>query len=481
MRLRLRAGWNRLLLKAFHGRGNHEGWKFNAIVVDRPGAPAEERNILWAAELPDRSTATPLIVGDRIVVLAEPDQVVCLDKKTGRPLWTRFLGLYQATPEAVRNANPAFREKVEPLVARLPDARGIAERFELRRKIDAALVAIDPGTYKLSWDGHMASHFYIVGWTQPSPCTDGRAVYAYCGNGVAASFDLEGNTRWIRRVNTGELHYPAAPALVDGRFVLFAGGGFNLVALDAATGEVAWRQPAVTRNVGALIGATINGVGVVVTQQGEIVRASDGRLLYGDAKKPAGDTGWAPPCCLGDTVYLPWYGITSLRVMDFAGAAGDAWTCRKRFEIGDIAVSRSRAGKWIDRWSCGSPLIHEGIYYAHDVFGTLYAVDLETRKVLYRQDLSADLDPFTHYNAVGVAASISLGGRHLFVMDNQGTTVVFEPGPVFRKVAVNRLERQIDRPWPVRPQEETGYSPPLFEGSRMYLRGEEFLYCLGRE
>ena len=86
-----------------------------------------------------------------------------------------------------------------------------------------------------------------------------------------------------------------------------------------------------------------------------------------------------------------------------------------------------------------------------------------------------------HYNAVGVAASITLGGKQLFVSDNQGNTVVFEPGPVFKKVAVNRIERQIDRPWPIRPQEETGYSPPVFEGPRMYLRGEYNLYCIGKE
>jgi outer membrane protein assembly factor BamB len=253
-----------------------------------------------------------------------------------------------------------------------------------------------------------------------------------------------------------------------------------MVALGAATGRVAWRQPKVDRSIGALIGTRIEGTGVVLSQGGDVVRAADGQVLYSNPLKIKGDTGWAPPVCLGSVVHLPWYGVSGLMVMDFAGAAGDAWTCKRR-RIGGIAINRNKNGQWVDRWTCGSPLIHNGIYYNHDVFGTLYAVDVKTGKVLYRQDLSAEFNSLSHYNAVGVAASITLGGKHLFVMDNQGTTVVFEPGPAFKKVAVNRIERQVYRPWPIRPQEEIGYSPPLFEGSRMFLRGEYFLYCIGKK
>ena len=480
IRVSLTKGWNRLLLKLCHGRKNWDRYDFNPRLVDLPTAPHEQENILWAAPLPDRSNATPVIVKDRIFVMAEPDEILCLDKQTGRHLWSRFLGRFQATPKAQRDANPAFKRKVEPLVAKLPGAKGLKARMDLRKKIDAALVAIDAGKYKLKWDGHMSSHFRIVGWTQPTPCSDGRYVYVYCGNGVAACYDLQGNTRWIRRVNPGELHYPASPALVAGKFVVFAGGGFNMVALDAETGKVAWRQPKVDKSVGALIGARINGVAVVISQQGDVVRAADGKRLYSNPLKRTGDTGWAPPMCLDGVIYLPWSGVGNLLVKDFRSASGDAWTCQRR-DVGDIAVNRDSKGGWIDRWTCGSPLVHEGIYYNQDVFGTLYAVDLKTRKVLYRRDLSADFNMLTHYNALGVAASITLGGKHLFAMDNQGTTVVFQPGRAFKKVAVNRIERQVYRPWPMRPQEEIGYSPPLFEGPRMYLRGERYLYCVGRQ
>ena len=476
--LKLQKGWNRLLLKLCPPRHNWGTYKFNARIVDPPDAPAEAKNILWAAPLPDRSNATPLIVGDRVIVMAEPEQILCLDKGTGEQLWTRFLGRYQAIPQAERNANPAFKDKVAPLIAKLPATSGLKERLDLRRAIDAALVAIDE-KYKLDWDGHMASHFRIVGWTMPTPGTDGKYLYVYCGNGVAACYDFDGNTRWIRHANAGKIYYSSTPALASGKFVLFA-GGMNMVALEAGTGTVAWQQPAVSSNVAALVAARINGVDVILSQKGDVVRASDGKLLYADRRKGAGDTGWAPPVCLENVVYQPFSGVGTLQVKDFNGAKGDTWTCQRR-GLGGLANARNRDGKWVDKWTCGSPLVHEGIYYNHDVFGTLYAADIRTRKLLYRVDLSHDFNSISHYNAVGVAASVTLGGRYLFAMDNQGTTVVFEPGPVFRKVAVNRIEQQIDRPWAIRPQEEIGYSPPVFEGSRMYLRGEHYLYCIGEE
>ncbi|HUV40135.1 MAG TPA: PQQ-binding-like beta-propeller repeat protein, partial [Planctomycetota bacterium] len=458
-------------------RNEHFFW-FNARIVDPPGTPYVDRNIVWTAPLYDRSIATPIVVGDRIFVLAEPDQILCLDKATGRQLWTNFLTRYHATPKAERDANPAFREKLDPLVAKLPEMKTLEDRMGLRKQIDAALVAIDKEKYQLVWDGHMEGHFRVVGWTMPTPVSDGEHVWVWCGNGIAACYDMDGHTRWIRRVNPGKLHYPASPALIDGKFIVYAGGGFNMVALDAATGAEAWRQPKVDRTQASLIPARINGVSVVISQQADVVRVADGKILYELPNKPKG--AWTTSVCLNNVIYQPSYNA-HLTVLDFnkGQTTGDAWQCNPtRVDAG--VVSKNSKGTWVDRATCGSPLIHEGIYYNIDVFGTLYAADLQTRKPIYREELSSTFNMLSHYNAVPVAASVTLGGKHLYAMDNQGTCVVFEPGREFKKVAVNRIETTARRLWPMRPQEEIGYSPPVFDGSRMYLRGEQYLYCIGK-
>ena len=481
VRCKLKQGWNRVLLKMTPGkwRNEHFFW-FNARIIDPPGTPYVDRNIVWTAPLYDRSIATPIVVKDRIFVLAEPDQILCLDKRTGRQLWTNFLTRYHATPAAERDTNPAFAKTVAPLVAKLPEAKTLEDRLALRKQIDAALVAIDAEKYKLNWDGHMQSHFRVVGWTLPTPVSDGKHVWVWCGNGIAACYDMAGNTRWIRRVNPGKMHYPASPALIDGKFIVYASGGFNMVALDAATGATVWKQPKVIRTQASLIGAKINGVSVVISQNADVVRASDGKVLWERPNKGKRGTGWAAPVCLENVVYQPMHGV-NLLIMDFnkVDTTKDTWR-RRPASLPGFVNSRNSKGKWVDRPSPGSPLIHEGIYYNIDVFGSLCAIDMKKKKLLYREELSHTFNMLSHYNAVPVAASVTLGGKHLYVMDNQGTCVVFKPGPTFEKVAVNRIGTIARRLRPMRPQEEIGYSPPTFEGTRMYLRGEQYFYCIGK-
>ncbi len=47
------------------------------------------RNVLWRTPMPSWSHASPVVVGNRVVVLAEPNQVLCLDARTGQVLWLR--------------------------------------------------------------------------------------------------------------------------------------------------------------------------------------------------------------------------------------------------------------------------------------------------------------------------------------------------------------------------------------------------------
>ena len=84
-----------------------------------------------------------------------------------------------------------------------------------------------------------------------------------------------------------------------------------------------------------------------------------------------------------------------------------------------------------------------------------------------------------NYVAMPVAASCTLIGEHVVVMDNQGHSVVLEPGGECKEVARNRIAMQVQRDWATTTQEYTAYAPPVAEGNRMYIRGERHLYCIG--
>ncbi len=484
----LKPGWNRLLLKLSSPRiAGHTDMRCHLRIMDPPTVPYETKNIRWMTELPGRSTSTPILVGDRLFVMAEPDELLCLDKNTGKVLWSAATNYYEALTPAQKAAKPEFASRVDPLVAemrsRSRQASGLNSgessydrvgRTELRAKIQKSLLKIDEARFNIPANDHFEAHFGIVGFTMPTPLSDGKHVFVWNGMGVAACFDLDGTRKWITRVETDHIVYGSSPALADGVFVAFFG---KLFGFDAETGKLKWTQHRINKNVAAVLAAKLAGQDVVITQAGEILRPSDGHLLFRPRGLTTGDQGWAPPAILGDTMYSPRYGVNEINVFDFTGCEGVTWQPLHVGQIGTTPeVSRKPDGGWIDRWTAGSPLVWEGLIYQIDIYGNLFVSDIAEKKMIYWRDLK--LRGFMHYNSVPVAASPTLIGKHIFLCDNQGTTVVIEPGREYREVARNRIDTVLDRHLPLPAQETLTYSPPITDGSRLFLRGERYLYCI---
>src|SRR5262249_7005354 len=211
-------GWNRLLLKlSTSNTDDFKDMRCSLRLMDPPGVNYDSKNILWMAPLPGRSTSTPILVGDRLLVMAEPDELLCLDKRTGKVLWTAAVNYYEALTADERKATPAFAERVDPLVARLRRETDQRQRVRLRAEIQKALTAIDPERFKVEANDHFEAHFGIVGFTMPTPVSDGKRVFVWSGLGVAACFDLDGRRQWMTRVRTDHLSYGSSPALADRR------------------------------------------------------------------------------------------------------------------------------------------------------------------------------------------------------------------------------------------------------------------------
>ncbi len=472
--LELKPGWNRLLLKlSTSHRADFTDMRCNLRIIDPPNVPYDSKNIAWMTELPGRSTSTPILVGDRLFLMAEPDELLCLDKQTGRILWSAAINYYEALTPLERQSNPTFPERVDPLIAALKKETDRQRRVELRAKIQKTLLEIDERRFAIHCNDHFEAHFGIVGFTMPTPVSDGQRVFVWCNTGVAACFDLDGKRQWMTRVNTEHLSYGSSPALADGVLAVFLD---QLYGLDARTGQMRWKQHRIQHNIAAVLATRLANQPVFVTQRGEIIRPADGELLFRPRGFGAGDTGWSPPVILGDTMYLQQYGVGLIHVFDFSQVTSEQREPKLVSTIEPDVVKTRPDGSWIDHWTAGSALVWDGIAYQVDIYQTLYAADLKSRKTLFRQELP--LNGLTHYNAVAVAASPTLIGQHVFVCDNQGTTLVLQPGPEFKVVARNQIATQIDRPWPIPAQETLCYAPPIVDGSRLYLRGEAFLYCV---
>jgi len=93
--------------------------------------------------------------------------------------------------------------------------------------------------------------------------------------------------------------------------------------------------------------------------------------------------------------------------------------------------------------------------------------------VVYRKLLP--MKPRTEYWAWGGAsASPALAGKRIYLMDNQGTTVVIAPGRQYKELAVNRIAESQDGQTQVQ-----NLASPFFEGTRLYYRTAGHLYCIG--
>jgi outer membrane protein assembly factor BamB len=473
----LRPGWNRLLVKlsTSHIEGLAE-LRCSLRINDPVDVAYESKNIVWMTPLPGRSTSTPILVGDRLFVLAEPDELLCLDKGSGRVLWSRTINYLETVTADERAKNPAFAARIDPLVAKLRAESDPLARVRLRADLQKALNEIDKDRFEIDANDHFEAHFAVVGYTMPTPVSDGKHVYVWSGLGIAACFDLDGNRQWITRVKTDHLTYGSSPALADGMLVVYLN---QVYGLDAATGKLVWEQPRIRNNVAALLGATLGGQQVVVTQRGDVIRPKDGELLVRlRGSEVPNDIGWAPPVILGNRVYTLRYGVAWMLIRDYTHVERTRWQPEV---VADLTLAPGfnlkPDGNPIERWTAASPLVWDDILYSVDIYQTLYATDLKSGKMLYRQDL--DLDGLMHYNAVPVAASPTLIGKNIVVLDNQGTAVVVKPGPTFQQVARNRLATQLERRHAIPAQETACYAPPIVDGDRIFLRGEAYLYCIG--
>ena len=452
------------------------GMNFMMRLMDPPDVKYERKNIAWMAPLPDQSLATPILVGDKIFVMAEPDELICMDKDTGKVLWSATNNYYDATPAAERDANPAFKEKVEPIAKALKEWKTPAERWDLRKKLMDALAEVDKKAYKFNWDAHYQAHFGIVGFTT-TPTSDGKFVYVWTGAGVAACYDLDGKRQWIKRID-GKMYYAASPAVIDGKMaVLFE----KLYGLDAKTGEIAWQNEDFKPCAASLLSAKLAGTNVFVTQHGSIVRASDGKTLWlnPDTKEKYSGVPWGSPTILGDKVSLHWYCLGWLVTLDWTGCSGDTWqpkistinTIGAGFPVKPNPMN-------VGHGSACSPLIADGMMYGMDWVANYCVVDLATGKTLAYKDLDAELKGEVNYNSIRIAASPTLVGKNIILMDNQGHSIAVEPGSECKIVARNFLGTQIQRDWPMTTQEYVGYTPPVADGARLYIRGERYLYCI---
>jgi outer membrane protein assembly factor BamB len=467
--------------------------------VKRDGSDTSVKNVVWKASLPSTGVSSPIIVGEQIFVTSEIADLVCLDKKTGRVLWIRSNPEFEGLSDEDRKADPAYAAKLEPLVKQLADVNAdlveelnsaaapnapagkkdtaAARKKDLEKQIQDTQVEIDKKRFTRYWA--QAS----FGFSGPTPTSDGKRVCAFFTTGVAVCYDLQGNRKWIHRGTGGGSEHGnfASPLLIDNQLVVWAK---EMRGYDVETGKLLWSNPARgSNNYGSLFRLESGGDLVAGYQFGYFVRIRDGKLIW-DKEGAFGDS-VATPIVVGNTIFSNLgYPRTNGQKVIF-----NAWQIPPGTDEGKLTAKYALKMDWssdeipsdkkrkpFDRGYVASPLFVDGLIYQLTQGGGLMVNDADTGEMVYRKVLP--VHPKTEYwSWAGCSASPTLAGKYIYLMDNQGTTIVIEPGREYKEVAQNTLE-ELSKDGK---QREQNLATPVFEGSRMYYRTPSFLYCIEKK
>lgn len=420
------------------------GWRYDGSgkfpAANPPVNWTAERNVIWRQEMPGRSLASPIVVGQRVFVTAEPAELVCLSTSNGKKLWQQshqYNDIFDKAKAAQIERDLAEARKLGEEVNSLHRERDTARKpnddvkqKQLERRIDSLRNRISQLTVFPPLPGGDTAN------TGSTPTSDGKNVFAVFGTGIVSSHTLSGKRNWSRFIEAPGSGHCASPLLVDGKLIVHLR---NLIGLNPATGKTLWTAETGARH-GSPVAARVDGMPVVVTPDGAIVRTADGRILA----KQQFQLNHSSPIADDGVVYATQDG--SIKAVTLASATAEEAVTQVAWE-----TSGSRSSR------LASPLYDNGLLYSVTEQGILEVTDAETGKRIYRKRLEFDggrVDP-----------SVTMAGNQLYVSNTRGETVVFRSGPKYQELARCKLP--------------DGFSSSLvFADDRLYIRTPKTLYCI---
>jgi outer membrane protein assembly factor BamB len=272
--------------------------------------------------------------------------------------------------------------------------------------------------------------------------TDGRRVFAVFANGDTVCLDLDGERLWARNLGLPDNHYGHSSSLITFQNLLLVqfdqNTGGHLLALDTATGtqvydsprdvEISWASPILVDPGGGF---------QVILNSNPFVMGYDPRT---------GRELWRVRCMQGEIAPSPAY------------SDGMVFVVNEYARLAAVRLEPAPELVWeyIDDLSeVSSPLAAGGLVFMAASYGTLTCLDARTGERHWFQDFDE-----------GFYSSPILVGETVYLMDRMGVMHIIEAQAEYRPVARNELG-------------EPAMTIPAFMHGRIYIRGDEHLFCIG--
>lgn len=389
-------------------------------------------NLLWKRKLPGEGASSPIIFGDRVYVTCYSGgpgklvrHLVCADRKEGNVLWTKDLAT--DTPEA-------------------------------------------------SYTGQMTQH----GYASNTPATDGKRIYAFLGTAGVYAFDLEGKELWKHGVGKGTDQWGSGSSVrLFGDLVIVNAAieSSKVFALDPETGEEKWTFGVSRRSWSTPAVIETGG-------RKELVVSSEGRVSGLDT---GGKELWH---CRGLEGYIcP--SVISHDGVAFVTGGGPRSMTQMAVRCGGSGDVTATHVLWRERGGANvpTPVAYKGhLFGVVDRGGVAFCLDAETGKPDYQQRLQARLEPSVQpvafqpprgrrgmgrggFGGGGLSfyASAVAADDKIYIPSRTSGVFVIAANAEFKLLACNKFagdESRFD-------------GTPAISDGQIFLRSNEYLYCVG--
>jgi outer membrane protein assembly factor BamB len=316
-----------------------------------------------------------------------------------------------------------------------------------------------------------------VSSSNATPTSDGKLVYWVVqgqGGYLISAFDLSGKLIWSTleyQKDAGEHGTHRSPLLCEGKLIVSTNE--QLIGYEAATGKELWRTPGSPSQHG------IAGTPIAVPFNGRVALQTTRNLVSvdGEVLAEGGYTSWGCdiPVVENGVLYNSCnrdagYTFQAIGIPTKAGAKPQIiWTLDGKAIYGHLL-------SFMLIFHVASPLYADGLVYQVDATGNLVVIDTRAKKLVF----SRWMDGYNSngYGIFGYCASPTLAGENIYLLDCLGYATILKPGAEGTVVGTNVLQSITNMPDSAPGRQEVFYAGMYFDGKRMFVHGDEYLYCI---
>jgi len=283
-----------------------------------------------------------------------------------------------------------------------------------------------------------------TGHSAASKTTDGKRVYAIFSNGDLAGYNMDGKRVWARNLGVPDNNYGHSSSLIMYKEILIVQfdhyGSADVLGISGESGENLWSTK---RDV------KVSWASPIVVNTGnriEVILVSD--PLVASYNPETGKELWSIDCIFGEVG-------PSVAYSDGIVFALNEYATLVAIKIGDKPELLWEDDEWLS--DIPSPVASDKYLFVPTSYGVVACYNAKTGDKIWEQEFD---EP--------IYSSLMIVENKVYMLDRMGVMHIFEVDNEYISIAEPKLGESI-------------VCTPVFADGRIYLKGNNNLYCIGEK